>query len=223
MNKSHTIGLALLVFGCTGSMAQTIIDFVSDEVGDFYTTSTSITITPIKATAGSTIALKAETSGASWPGATISFYADGSMIGTAATDTSTKALLLFTTTNLPSGAHTLRADFPSTNRTRTLLDHFTLVYRSDGVTIRERDNFWIRYHDTATGSSGTASFTQLGAPALFPPLTDQIASTGSDISFRITPVKGPLNYQWIFNDTILFGATNAILPLPNVQTTQAGV
>ena len=32
----------------------------------------------------------------------------------------------------------------------------------------------------------------------------------------------PLSYQWSFNHTNLFGATNAALTLPNVQLSQAG-
>jgi alpha-tubulin suppressor-like RCC1 family protein len=52
---------------------------------------------------------------------------------------------------------------------------------------------------------------------------DQSILSGSITTFEVTAAgKGVLTYQWRFNGSDLLGATNAILILTNVQTSQAG-
>lgn len=62
-------------------------------------------------------------------------------------------------------------------------------------------------------------------PQIITPPTNAIACIGSDTNFNVT-VSGtsPLQFQWYFNETnLLIGATNSVLPLANVQSSNAGL
>src|SRR5207249_3193211 len=84
--------------------------------GTTVSTTTQLTISPASPVQiiGSTVTLTSETSGVQKSGVTVSFYVDGTLIGTALTDASTQASLPFATGLLAEGQHTFRADFPDT-------------------------------------------------------------------------------------------------------------
>jgi hypothetical protein len=72
--------------------------------------------------------------------------------------------------------------------------------------------------------SSNAILTVVGAP---PSITSQPSNqtviAGANVAFNVTASgMPPLSYQWIFNGTNIAGATNALLLLTNVQTSQAG-
>jgi len=72
------------------------------------------------------------------------------------------------------------------------------------------------------GSDGKCAF--LTAPVVVVQPTNQTAAVGRTVSFWSTVAgTGPLNYQWLFNRTNLYGATSSTLVLGNVQLSQAGV
>jgi hypothetical protein len=54
--------------------------------------------------------------------------------------------------------------------------------------------------------------------------TNQTAIAGSNVTFSVAVGAGPIPniYQWQFNGTNIIGATNAVLTLTNVQTTNQG-
>ncbi len=68
--------------------------------------------------------------------------------------------------------------------------------------------------------SGTAV-----APTITTQPTNQTVNTGQTAAFSVVASgTAPLSYQWRFNtNTVLVGATNALLTLTNVQNTNAGV
>jgi hypothetical protein len=73
-------------------------------------------------------------------------------------------------------------------------------------------------------TSQTITLTVFVAPpVILAPLQDTVAKVGSTVSLSaVVGGSPPFQYQWYFNGTSLFGATNAMLVLPNVQTNQSG-
>ncbi|MGA2246022.1 MAG: immunoglobulin domain-containing protein, partial [Verrucomicrobiota bacterium] len=73
-------------------------------------------------------------------------------------------------------------------------------------------------------TSSVASLTIVIPPTVIAQQpTSQTVVTGGTASFSVTASgTGPFGYQWIFNGTILSGASNASLVLNNVQPSQAG-
>ncbi len=192
--------------------------------GSTYSTATTLTVTPTNATSQSTLLLTATTTGVNWSGVTVSFYLDDVLVGTnktVATGTACQAQLYLTTAGLTSGAHTLRAEFPATQRTFTELFATEVIYNHNG-SIKRVDHYYYRWTDTARASSGTASVATDPSPPLFAPLTNQFAFTDADVTFAVTNTIRPLSFQWHFQGANLAGATNSTLLLADVQTNQAG-
>jgi endonuclease/exonuclease/phosphatase family metal-dependent hydrolase len=68
---------------------------------------------------------------------------------------------------------------------------------------------------------GTNSVTN--APAITTQPQSQSVATGSSASFSVIATStSPLNYQWFFNGTNIFGATNNLFSLASAQLTNAG-
>ena len=89
------------------------------------------------------------------------------------------------------------------------------------------DEFAI-YGRALTGTEIQAIYTagvsgKCWAPAILVQPTNQIALVGDTATFTVV-ASGvqPLNYQWTFNMTNIYGATNTLLMLTNVQLSQAG-
>jgi streptogramin lyase len=217
--------LALAGSRISATAYSTYFHYLPAEDGDFYSTSTALAVTPPNATAGSPVILTAQVSGLSsnWSGVTISFYTDGNLVGTAATDSSAQAHLLVSTMNLAAGPHTFRADFPLTKRSQNEVVAKEITYAADGATIRQVDYYIVPYRNTAEDSSGATQFSTLAGQPLILSLTNQTAKAGTTIRFSVTPTTLPLSYHWLFNFTNLVGETNATLDLTNVQTNQSGI
>ena len=61
------------------------------------------------------------------------------------------------------------------------------------------------------------------APAILSQPQDRVAARGQTASFSVTANGAmPLRFQWLFNSSVIAGATNSMLSLVNVQTTNAG-
>ncbi len=70
---------------------------------------------------------------------------------------------------------------------------------------------------------GFSSQLPAAAPFILDPPYGQTVNAGSNISFAISATGFPTPvYQWFFNGTPLAGATNSVLPLPNVQFAESG-
>jgi uncharacterized protein YjdB len=72
---------------------------------------------------------------------------------------------------------------------------------------------------TATSSSITVATT---APTITRNITNQTAVIGDTYVFGVQAVGGGLSYQWSFDTMPIIGATNALLILTNITTSQAG-
>src|SRR5207302_9587868 len=73
-------------------------------------------------------------------------------------------------------------------------------------------------------TSAVATLTVTLAPVITSQPTNQTVPQGSNASFAVTAVGAqPLNYQWFFNGTNIFGATDNVLTLTSVQPSDAGL
>jgi len=72
--------------------------------------------------------------------------------------------------------------------------------------------------------SSAARLTVNRVPTVLTPLTNTLVRLGSNTVFNIIAVgNGLLRYQWRFNGTSIFGATNASLIITNTQPTNGGL
>jgi len=66
--------------------------------------------------------------------------------------------------------------------------------------------------------------TRYNAPSITNQPANQTVSAGSNVTFKVGALGNPpITYAWQFNSNLLANATNAILSIPNVQLTNAGV
>jgi len=73
------------------------------------------------------------------------------------------------------------------------------------------------------GSNGKLATNAGTAPVITTQPTNEVVVAGGTASFAVTATgTAPLSYQWLFNGTNLFNATNATLTLAGVQTANAG-
>jgi hypothetical protein len=74
-----------------------------------------------------------------------------------------------------------------------------------------------------SASSVAATLTVLVSLTIITQPASEIEVAGADASFQVSAAGiPPLSYQWMFDGMPLAGATDAVLNLTNVQTTQAG-
>jgi plastocyanin len=97
---------------------------------------------------------------------------------------------------------------------------FALFYNPEGVAVDSAGNIYVTDQSNDTIRKGFSANVQ-------PTITQQPASVatnqGATVTFTVVATgTPPLGYQWQFNNTNLPGATNAVLTLANVQTSQAG-
>lgn len=82
------------------------------------------------------------------------------------------------------------------------------------------------YEVTITNSYGSTTSAQafiLLTPSIISQPTNVVASLGSNAVFRVTATGDPpLSYQWSYNGTNINGATDSVLTLTQVQTTNIG-
>ncbi|MFZ0827852.1 MAG: immunoglobulin domain-containing protein [Verrucomicrobiia bacterium] len=79
------------------------------------------------------------------------------------------------------------------------------------------------YLEDANGNGVVDSGETNWGLAILTQPANQTAIQGSNVTFSVTAAGlSPLRYQWYFNSAVLTGATNAILPMSYVQTTNAG-
>ena len=83
------------------------------------------------------------------------------------------------------------------------------------------------FNSAGSATSSNALLTITGGAVVAPGIVNQPANVaalvGSDVSFAVTANgSSPISYQWKFNGTNIASATNAALPLLNVQLTDAG-
>jgi len=72
-------------------------------------------------------------------------------------------------------------------------------------------------------TSTVATLTVLVPPSILTqPLTQSVIQNQSTTLSVLASGTAPFSYQWRFNDAALFGATNATLPLSNIQSNQSG-
>ena len=75
----------------------------------------------------------------------------------------------------------------------------------------------------AAAPSPGAVVTNLVAPTIVGDPTNLTVQAGQNAAFRVTATgSAPLYYQWRFNSADLLNATNSVLTLTNVQSSQAG-
>ena len=73
-------------------------------------------------------------------------------------------------------------------------------------------------------ASGAGKCTGPQPPSIIIQPTNQIVQVGGTVTFSVAAVgAAPLSYQWLAHGTNLPGATNTVLTLTNVQTSQAGL
>ncbi len=66
------------------------------------------------------------------------------------------------------------------------------------------------------------NFSSSSAPTISSQPVDETATPGGTVTFSVTALGAPLNYQWSFNGSALSGATSSTLTLTNVQAANAG-
>jgi hypothetical protein len=86
-----------------------------------------------------------------------------------------------------------------------------------------------RYHAVVFNAAGSASSASAQLTVLIPATIQQqpqniATNAGRTVTFSVSASgTGPLRYQWRFNGTNIFNATNSSLVITNVQTTNEGV
>ena len=118
-------------------------------------------------------------------------------------------------TNLEFGGQTTYASLSSpANQYSGLMDELSLYNRA-----LSSNEIAAIYN---AGSAGKCTPAPL-APIITQQPTNLTVTVSNTAVFTVAATgTAPLHYQWSLNHTNLFGATNAILTLPNVQLSQAG-
>lgn len=78
------------------------------------------------------------------------------------------------------------------------------------------------FYAGTNGKCKSTSGGQQGPPAIEASPVSQTVHAGSSVTFSVGTAGCPLTYQWLFNDDVIPGATNAVLTLTNVQPDQYG-
>ncbi len=110
----------------------------------------------------------------------------------------------------------LMNDAPIAGRTSATLSIESVGYKDDGL------YSVILSNDRASVTSAPARITVLGPPQIAVPAPQSVLA-GEDFVLRPSVLgPGPFQYRWYFQDQRVAGASDAILRLPNVQSTNAG-
>ncbi|MEO5801933.1 MAG: immunoglobulin domain-containing protein [Verrucomicrobiota bacterium] len=78
-------------------------------------------------------------------------------------------------------------------------------------------------NSTGTSTSSNATLIVNTPPTITAHPLTQSVTISNDVTLNVSASgSAPLNYQWLFNGTNIFGATNSLLPLTNVQLANEG-